>query len=326
MNFYEKLNLSPGATNEEIKKQYRKLSMKYHPDRNKDPDATKKFQEINEAFEYLTKNKNTNIFENLNSPGMKANFAADDLFNTIFKNIAEDLNNKMFDISLDDEELINHLQNHSPMGMPFPIPMSNIFSNMPFPTMKNMKSMKSMKPKQQPINVEPLIKEVIITLDQSYNGDNIPIKIERNILENNRSRSEIETIYINIQKGIDNDEIINLEGKGNIVNNKKGDVSLLIKINNDTNFKREGLNLFITKNITFKESFCGFNFSIDHINGKSYKLNNKEGNIIKSESQKIIPKLGMIRGDNTGNLIIKFNIIYPEIISKDQIEIIKKYF
>lgn len=327
MNYYEKLDLSPGCTDEEIKKQYRKLSMKYHPDRNKDPNATKMFQEINEAFEYLTKNKHkSNIFDNLNSSSMKANYAADDFFNTIFKNIAEDINTKMFDISFDDEELFNHMQSNPHMGMPFPIPMSNIFSNLPFSNMRSMKNVKNMKNKSENINIDPIIKEVTISLEQSYNGDNIPIKIERNIIENNKSRNEIETMYINIHKGIDNDEIINIVDKGNIINNNKGNINIIIKINNETNFKREGLNLYIIKNISFKDSFCGFNFSIDHINGKVYKLNNKQGNIIKSDSQKIIPKLGMIREGNNGNLIIKFNIIYPDVISKEQIQIIEKYF
>jgi DnaJ-class molecular chaperone len=320
--YYEILELNPGCSSDQIKKQYRKLSMKYHPDRNKDVNATKKFQEINEAFDYLDKNKNNPFMNSMSNSAMKANFAADDLFNTIFKNIAEDLNTKMFNVSIDDEELLNHMQNNPHMSMPFPIPIPNIFSNMPFNNVQNMKNMNS---RPQNINIEPLIKEVTITLEQSYTGDNIPVKIERSIIENNKSRSENETIYINIHRGVDDDEIINLSGKGNIINSKKGDINIVIKISNNTSFKREGLNLYITKNISFKESFCGFNFSIDHINGKVYKLNNKEGNIIKSDSQKIIPKLGMIRDETIGNLIIKFNIIYPE-ISKQQIDIIKKNF
>jgi DnaJ-class molecular chaperone len=324
MNYYEILGVSHNANSDEIKKQYRKLSMKYHPDRNSDPDATKKFQEINEAFTALSNPVNTfntnNIFD---KSAMNANNAADDLINTFFKHIAEDINMQMFTASLDNEDIFNNINNFS---MPMPMPMPNIFSKLK-PNLNSKVQSSNFKHKyNNEINIEPIIKELSITLEQSYTGDNIPVKIERSINENNRTRNENETIYINIQKGIDNDEIIYIKEKGNIINNKKGDVNIIIKIANETEFKRDGLNLLITKYVTFKDTFCGFNFSINHINGKTYKLNNKSGNIIKPDSSKVIPKLGMIREENSGNLIIKFNIIYPEKITDEQIEIIRKYF
>lgn len=56
-NYYKILGLKPGANEEEIKKAFRRLSKKYHPDINKSPDAEEKFKEINEAYRALTKNK-----------------------------------------------------------------------------------------------------------------------------------------------------------------------------------------------------------------------------------------------------------------------------
>ena len=55
-DFYEILGVSKNASDDEIKKSYRKLAMKYHPDRNKgDKEAEKKFKEINEAYKVLLK-------------------------------------------------------------------------------------------------------------------------------------------------------------------------------------------------------------------------------------------------------------------------------
>ena len=53
-DYYEVLGLSKGASDDEIKRAYRKMAKKYHPDINKEPDAEAKFKEINEAYEVLS--------------------------------------------------------------------------------------------------------------------------------------------------------------------------------------------------------------------------------------------------------------------------------
>ena len=67
--------------------------------------------------------------------------------------------------------------------------------------------------------------------------------------------------------------MIILRNSGHIINDMlKGDVKVFIKVLNDnTNFKREGLDIIIAKDISLKEALRGFfNFSIDHISGKTF--------------------------------------------------------
>ena len=104
----------------------------------------------------------------------------------------------------------------------------------------------------------------------------------------------------------------------------KGDLKLHITVKNNTEFKREGLNLKIKKTISLKESLTGFSFDVRHINGKTYTINNDKGNIIPVNYYKEIDNLGMCRDNNTGKLIIKFDIKFPDKLSNDSNRKVKR--
>ncbi|XP_074040653.1 dnaJ homolog subfamily C member 5 isoform X2 [Leptinotarsa decemlineata] len=70
-SLYEVLALPKTATNEEIKKTYRRLALKYHPDKNPDnPDAAEKFKEVNRAHSILSDATKRNIYDNYGSLGL----------------------------------------------------------------------------------------------------------------------------------------------------------------------------------------------------------------------------------------------------------------
>ena len=93
-----------------------------------------------------------------------------------------------------------------------------------------------------------------------------------------------------------------------------------MKISNDTEFKRQGLDLVYKKTVTLKESLCGFEFDINHINGKILSFKNVTNPfIIRPGFRKVIPEFGMKRDNNTGNLIIEFDIVFPDSLTQDVI-------
>ena len=159
-----------------------------------------------------------------------------------------------------------------------------------------------------------------ISFENSYNGANLPINISRIIINNNIKKNEKETLYIQIPKGIDHNEIIIVNNKGNCYNHKYSNVKITINLLEHNIFYRNGLDIIHTIDITFKKSLTGFNYVFKHINNKHYKIFNNDGEIIHNNSEKIFYKLGFERDDFYGNLIMKFNITYPTKLPKSIID------
>ena len=170
----------------------------------------------------------------------------------------------------------------------------------------------------------PIIKSVEISLEQAYTGIKIPFELERWVVEGEMKRVEKETIYIDIPEGTDNNEILFIREKGNIISDtNKGDVKVFIKVNNETEFERNGLNLILKKKISLKEALCGFDFLIKYFGGRKFTIKN-EDNIITPGFSKVVPGLGLKRGEHTGNLIITFDIEFPEKLDKEKVEKLKE--
>ena len=173
--------------------------------------------------------------------------------------------------------------------------------------------------KTKPTNISI---ELSVSMDVVKNGSTLPVKIERYINTPNSQEFENETLYVDIPMGIDDGEIITILEKGNINNNICGDVKIFIRLNNTTVFKRSGIDLIYTHIITLKEALCGFTFNLKHIDDKIYTIQN-ENCIISPNDRKIIPKMGLCRNTNIGNLIIIFDIVFPSQLTDIQINGIK---
>lgn len=310
-SFYDILEVPETATTDEIRKAYRKLSMIYHPDKNgNSQESTEKFQKISEAYEVLgdperkkeyDMTHNNPFFKMMNmnmGQGGNSN-PVDELFSTIF-------------------------------GMPF------MGSGLPGPGLgTNIRVFHNGKPVQgpgsgpgpgfhffhQPQHLQkpaPITVNLNVPIDKILTGTTIPVDIERWMIENNLKVFEKETIYVNVPKGIDEGEIILLKDKGNVVSEmSKGDIKIFIKIENDTEFKRSGLDLILEKTITVKEALCGFTFELKYLTGKTYTITNNSGNIISHGYRKIIPNMGLNRDGHTGNLLIIFDVKFPEKLSDE---------
>jgi DnaJ-class molecular chaperone len=153
----------------------------------------------------------------------------------------------------------------------------------------------------------------------------MPIEIDKWTIINGAKVMEHKTINVTFPPGIDENDVLSLKGAGNEVNEHlKGDVNIHVKLMNNTCFRRQGLDLVMNKKITLKEALCGFIFDIPHMNGKTFSLNNSVNpSIIQPGFRKVIPNLGMMKDNMTGNLIIELEIEFPESLTPEQTEGIK---
>lgn len=282
-DLYKILDCSPNDDINIIKKKFRKLSLKYHPDKNNNDKEF--FKLLNTAYKTLS------------DPDKKKHY--DSLYIKINNSTITNENNNYNNNS----EQINNTNNNNNNNLNNKVNNYNYINNQIIPN--------------------EIITKLNITLEQSYNGGIIPFIIERYIIINknnvNIKQNETEQIYITIPKGIDTNEIIMLKNKGNIENNIQGDIKININIINDTIFKRDGINLLLNKEITLKESLCGFSFNIKNIDGKNFNIKINSGTIIQPNSTKRIKNMGMKRDDFIGDLIIIFKIIFPCSLENDQI-------
>ena len=326
--FYTILEVPETAAIDEIKKSYRRLSMLYHPDKNKNnPDATAKFQKLSEAYETLgdqDKKKEYDMTRNnpfLKMMGQGHGQGPNHGHGQGHPSSMEDMLASLF-----GGMPFGHMQSFGPGQHPGQGQGQGI--NMFGPNMRIFQNGVEVNPQgfaqgmQKPT---PIIKTISVPIDKILTGTTIPVDIERWIIQDEIKVFENETVYVTVPKGTDECEIIVLREKGNAIREDcKGDIKIFVKIENDTEFKRSGLDLLLEKTITVKEALCGFNFELKYITGKTYTITNNSGNIISQGYRKIIPNMGFQREQHTGNLIIGFNVKFPEKLTDEVMEQLKK--
>jgi DnaJ-class molecular chaperone len=292
-NYYEILEIDKNATQEDIKKSYRKLSLLHHPDKNgNSQESINKIQDINEAYEVLSNQEKKMMYDNCENRMM---------FPPGMDDIPVELHN-IFSTMMNANNIFNQGGDMNTFHMFFNGNMHHI------------------------INPPLIMKTIVIPFERVLTNLKIPIEINRYVQEKNMKIQENETIYIDIPQGIDDGEMIIIKEKGNVIDNFKGNVKIVIKIENNTEFKRSGLDLIYEKTISLKEALCGFMFELKHLNGKTYTITNSStiGHVICQNYKKLIPNMGLTRDEYLGNLVILFNVKFPEQLSESVLEELKK--
>lgn len=298
---YEVLGVEANADEAEIKKAYRSLSFKHHPDRCQDENSGEIMQKLNEAYEVLRDPQKRQQYDaELKGfpqmqgfppgfpgfPGFNGMGAGVNLFDMLFHQMAGGGGGINIEI-MHNGNGATFIRRH--VGKP-----------------------------------ETITKSINISLEQAYTGIIAQIDIERWTMrkEDGARINEIETINVQIPAGVDTNNAILLEGIGNRVeegvgNFISGDVKISVSVNKHATFVRNGADLHLKKTLSLKESLCGTQFQFEHLNGKNLTLNVTNA-IIFPGGRKVFPNMGMPKKDGIGNLIIEFDVQFPESLTTEQ--------
>ena len=146
---------------------------------------------------------------------------------------------------------------------------------------------------------DDIVIEQIISYQQSYNGCYIPIHIEREIVKGRMRKTESETIYINVDKGVDENEMINISQKGNIKDGIASDVKVKILLEKHREYTRRGIDLvFYIKAFHIKKVCVDLNSIWNILTARALNSQVREEMLYKMEMKKQLISLDFIAANS----------------------------
>ena len=286
-DYYKILELNKYATQEDIKKSYKKLALKYHPDKNQnDEKSKKKFQEITEAYSILSDEEKKKKYDMFGIEDNDFNFNDDPfkMFNQIFKEHLNQFQNMHYESNIDLNNVINELSGLN-FGNLFDIPKVHVELHS---LNKNPNILNNFKNEIHQNLVEEIVDDIVIHLDVTLNEIYEKKKKEIKYSKNKFKKGKIVKKKINLEIDLFDKEIT-LIGNGNETENKKGNVVIYIH-NNDKDFIRiNEYDVLFQYNIDFKDYYKNNNINIKLPNNEDIYLKNVEGNKLLKINNKGIP-------------------------------------
>ena len=238
-DYYDILGVNKNASDEELKKAYRKLAMKYHPDRNPNKkEAEERFKELNEAYAVLSDKEKRKQYDTFGQEGFRQRFSQEDIFRgfdfeDIFSNLFGGRGRREF-------------RSGGRGGFDF----SDLFGRGGYQDMGRM-----------PQKGEDMVYEWPITLEEAALGGERKVSLPKG--------GKVEEIYVKIPPGIPSGKKLRVAGKGAAGRNggPPGDLYLQISIRNHPIFVREGDDLIVEREIAFSEAVLGATMEVPTLEG-----------------------------------------------------------
>ncbi len=341
-DYYEILEVTKDCSGAELKKAYRKLAMKFHPDRNPDDkEAEEKFKQINEAYEVLSNEDKRSTYDRYGKDGLNRQGGGgfngsdiNDIFNSMFgggfggsssgfgqakrrsgQKYAQDFE---MELKLEFHEAVFGCEKK--IDISYKIPCDDCTGtgakNGKLKTCSYCNGQGQVVMRQGPMTFAQICPEC------KGEGKSIAQKCTSCVGKGFKTKDEI--ITINIPAGVDSGNRLRAQGYGNKdKHGRRGDLYLSFYVEEDDNFVRNGSDIYIEVPVFFTQAILGGEITIPSLEGE-LKLDLKAGT--KDKAQFIFNNKGVVdvHGGAKGRLVAQIQMKLPKSLTAEQKELLTK--
>lgn len=300
-DYYKTLGVDKNAGLEDIKKAYRKLALKYHPDKNPDDKkAEEKFKKMSEAYAVLSDPEKRKQYDTFGADTFSQRFTQEDIFREF------DLNDILrgfgFGFSFGRPGgRKGRFSTHEATD-----PFSEIFGE------------QMARQQQMPKKGGDLEYNIPVTFEESAFGADKKLSIKKS--------GKAESVNIKIPPGISTGKKLRLAGKGlpGISGGSPGNLYLKINIVPHPVFTRDGDDIYMEKSISFSQATLGTSIDVPTLEGSIKRIKIPAGT---QNNTKIRMKgfgIPHFKGKGKGDQYVKIAVAVPKKLTKEQTELIKK--
>ena len=352
-DYYEVLGVGKSADEKEIKKAYRKLAMKYHPDRNPDnKEAEEKFKEINEAYEVLsdeTKRRNYDQFghEGVNGQGFGGQGFGGGFGSGGFEDIFGDIFGDMFgggfggsgrqrrrgpergadirqNITIDFEEAAFGKKASIKINRSEECDKCSGTGSKPGTSKKTCPTCNGAG-EVRTVQRTPFGNIASSRPCGTCGGEGEIIESPCDKCHGTGSTRKVKTIEVDIPAGIDDGQMIKLAGQGEVGSKggPRGDLYIVVNIRNHSLFTRDGYDVYLEMPISFSQVALGGEIEVPTLDGKvvyNVPAGTQTGTVFRLR-EKGIKKL---RGNTRGDQYVKVVVETPKNLTDRQKELLRE--
>lgn len=300
-DYYKILGLSKSASEAEIKKAYRKLAMKYHPDRAKgDKSAEEMFKKVSEAYAVLSDSDKRKQYDTFGASGFRQKYSQEDIFKGFnFSDIFKEA-------GLDDNVFANIFMGRGSPGRSYGFsfgggdPISAYTAG-----------------ERAAANGGDLVYELPVTLQDVLNGCTKTIALEHGGQQNK--------ISVKIPKGMITGKKLRLAGKGQPggKGGRAGDLYIQARLIEDPVFTRVDYDLYIDCEIKLTDSLVGTQLQVPTVDGQKLSLKVPAGTAHQTKMRLKGYGLPDMKSGRRGDLFARILVPVPKHLTKEQRTLVK---
>lgn len=319
-DYYKILGIGRSASDDDIKKAYRKLALRYHPDKNHAPDAEEKFKEVSEAYEVLSDREKRDIYDKYGEEGLKGSSGGGPGpggFNYTFHGDPRETFRAFFGTDDPFSNLMfgGGLFGGGRNGMSFG------FGDGMEVDGENATGFMGAAGRHQDASIE---RDLFVSLEDILRGCTKKLKVTRKVSDGTSVRTEDKILTIDVKKGWKAGTRITFPKEGDQFPGRvPADIVFTVRDKPNAQLKRDGCNVIYLAKVSLRDALCGGFVTVPTIDGKTIEV--PLDSVVSPSYSKTLPGQGLPvprTASKRGDLVVQFDIKFPRHLSAESKELL----